>query len=80
MDIQTRKLHFIQGFLRLANGNILEKFEKMLAQEREKKYMDEIKPMTMQQYEQRIDKAFDEYKDNKVRTARELKNDLAKWD
>jgi len=37
MDIQTRKLHFIQDFLRLANDNILDKFEKMLAQEREKK-------------------------------------------
>ncbi len=73
MDIQTRKLHFIQDFLRLANDNILDKFEKMLAQEREKKYSDEIKPMTMQQYEQRIDKAFDEFKNAKVKTAKELK-------
>ena len=80
MDIQTRKLHFIQDFLRLANGNILEKFEKMLAQEREKKYIDEVKPMTMEQYEQRIDRAFDEYRNNKVKTARGLKKEVAKWD
>jgi len=80
MDIQTRKLHFIQEFLRFANGNILEKFEKMLAQEREKIYTEEIKPMTMQQYEQRIDKAFDEFKNNKVKTARGLKKEMAKWE
>jgi hypothetical protein len=42
MDIQTRKLHFIQDFLRLANDNILPR--------NGKKYDDEIKPLTMQQY------------------------------
>ena len=80
MDIQTRKLHFIQDFLRLANGNILEKFEKMLAQEREKKFVEEIKPMTMHQYEQSIDRAFDDIKNNKVKTARGLKKDVEKYD
>ena len=80
MDIQTRKLHFIQDFLRLVNDNILEKFEKMLADERKKKFIDEVKPMTMQQYEKRIDRAFEEFKSNKVKTARALKKEITKWE
>jgi len=34
----------------------------------------------MQQYEQRIDKAFDEFKNAKVKTAKELKKEVAKWE
>ena len=79
MDLQTRKIQFIQEFLRSANSNIVEKFEKMLRQERKKMYEKEIKPMTLQQYEQRIDKAMDDYKNNRVVNARKLKKDIASW-
>ena len=39
MDLQTRKIEFIQEFLKIANGNLLEKFEHNLAMEREKNSM-----------------------------------------
>ena len=44
MDLQTRKIEFIQEFLKIANGNLLEKFEHILAMEREKKFNEKIKP------------------------------------
>ena len=66
MDLQTRKIHFIQEFLRTANSSILEKFEKMLRQERKKMYEEEVKPMTLDQYEKRIDSALDYYKNKRV--------------
>ena len=47
MDLQTRKLDFIQDFLKYANTSILEKFGEMLRQEREKEFKQEIKPMTL---------------------------------
>ena len=59
MDLQTRKLNFIQEFLRLANDRITDKFEKMLQLERKKIVEDEISPMALAQYEQRIDNAID---------------------
>lgn len=51
----------------------------MLAEERKKKYIDDLKPLTMQQYEKRIDRAFDEFKSNKVKTARWLKKEMRKY-
>ncbi len=66
MDLQTRKIHFIQEFLRTANSSILEKFEKMLRQERKKMYEEEVKPITLDQYEKRIDSALDDYKNKRV--------------
>jgi len=79
MDLQTRKIHFIQEFLRTANSNILEKFEKMLRQERKRMYEEEVKPMTLDQYEKRIDSALDDYKNNRVTNAKKLKKEIASW-
>ena len=79
MDLQTRKLQFIQEFLRLANDNIIEKFEKMLQQERKRIVEQDISPMTMNQYEQRINNASDDLKNNRVTTAKKLKKEIASW-
>lgn len=74
MDTQTRKLYFIQDFLKYANTNMLDKFEKILRQEREKEFEREINPMTINQYEQLIDKALEDIKQNRVKSVRALKN------
>jgi hypothetical protein len=79
MDLQTRKLQFIQEFLRLANDSIIEKFEKMLQQERKKIVEQDISPMTLAQYEQRINNAIDDLKNNRVTTAKKLKKEIASW-
>lgn len=79
MDLQTRKIHFVQEFLRTANSSMLEKFEEMLRYERKKIYEEEIRPMTLNQYEQRIDKAIDDFKNNRVTNAQKLKKDIASW-
>ncbi len=79
MDIQTRKLRFIQEFLNYADSTILSKFEELLKFEREKLLEKGIKPMTLKKYEQRIEKAFEEVKSNKVQTAANLKKEIATW-
>ena len=79
MDLQTRKLNFIQDFLRLANDSIIEKFEKILLQERKKNIEKEISPMTLAEYEKRIDNALDDLKNNRVTTAKKLKKDISTW-
>jgi len=79
MDIQERKIHFIQEFLKYSNDNLLSKFEAMLQQEREKSFENEIKPMTLKEYEGRIDRALDDVKNNKIVSARDLKIEIAAW-
>jgi len=79
IDLQTRKIYFIQEFLRFANDSIVEKFESMLHQERKKHYEQQIKPMSMEEYESRIDTAFDDFKNGRMTNARKLKQDIVKW-
>ena len=79
MDIQERKIHFIQEFLKYSNDNLLSRFEELLQQERVKSLENEIKPMTLEEYEGRIDLALDDVKNNKVKSARNLRNEIATW-
>jgi len=79
MDLQTRKIQFIQEFLKYANSNVLDKMEDLLRQERNKEFEKEIKPMTLDEYEHRIDTAFEDVKNNRVRSAKQLKNEIATW-
>ena len=77
MDLQTRKIHFIQDFLLYANSSILSKFEELLKQEREKVLEKELKPMTIKDYEEKIKKALEDVRTNKVKSARSLKKEIS---
>lgn len=79
MDIQTRKLSFIQEFIKVADSYLLDKFEELMKQERNKTVEKEIKPMTIDEYEHRIFKALEDVKNKRVKHARELKAEIATW-
>lgn len=79
MDLQSRKIQFIQEFLKYANSNILDKLEELLKKEREKVFEKEIEPMTLKEYELRVEKALEDVKNNRVKSARKLKNEIATW-
>ena len=79
MDLQTRKIHFIQEFLKYANENLLDKFEKLLKQERVKAFEQEIKPLTLKEYELHMEKAFKDVKNNRVKSVKVLKKEIATW-
>ena len=79
MDFQTRKIQFIQEFLKYANSNVLDKMEELLRQERNKGFEKEIQPMTLKDYEALVEKAFEDVKNNRVKSAKNLKNEIATW-
>jgi hypothetical protein len=79
MDLQKRKLHFIQNFLKYANNSILDKFEEIMNTERTKAFEKELKPMSLSQYEQRITNAIADAKNNRGKTATSLKKEIATW-
>lgn len=79
MDLQARKIQFIQEFLKYANGRLIDKFEELLKQEREKVLEKELKPMSLDDYNKRIDTALDDIKNNRVKTARSLKKEISTW-
>jgi hypothetical protein len=76
MDIQTRKLSFIQEFLKLQNEEVISKLEKLLKNEQKNISENEFLPMSIEELNQRIDQSEDDFINNRFKTTEEL---LAKF-
>ena len=79
MDIQTRKINFVQEFLRLRNIKLIDKLEKILLEDKAKKYEANLKPMSIYNFNKMIDKSIEDANQGNVVSARELKESIKKW-
>jgi hypothetical protein len=79
MDIQTRKINFVQEFLRLRNTKLIEKLEKILLEDKAKDYETNLKPISIDNFNIMIDKSIEDAKQGNVINARELKESVKKW-
>jgi len=80
MDIQTRKIEFIQKFLKIQNEEVISRLENMLRKEIKSSDKDELKPMTVEELNTRIDKSMDDSKKGRIVEASDLKAKIEKWD
>jgi hypothetical protein len=79
MDIQTRKINFVQEFLRLRNIKLIEKLEKILLEDKAKDYEANLKPLSIDNFNKMIDKSIEDANQGNVVSARELKESIKKW-
>lgn len=78
MDIQTRKINFVQEFLRLRNIKLIDKLEKILLEDKAKDYEANLKPMSIDNFNKMIDKSIEDANQGNVVSARELKESVKK--
>jgi hypothetical protein len=76
MNIEARKISFIQEFLRIKNEDIIIGLENMLKQWQAKYNVDEVSPMSIKQFNEEIEKAMKDIEENNVVSAKDL---LKKW-
>ncbi|MCK5776058.1 MAG: hypothetical protein KAH25_07780 [Bacteroidales bacterium] len=76
MNIETRKLSFIQEFLRIENEEIVIRLEHFLKENKLEKSENELKPMGLKQFNDEIDQALHDSENDRVIKATELKE---KW-
>lgn len=69
MGIQARKIEFIQEFLKLQSEDAISRLENFLRIEKESN----IKPMTTQELDKRIDQSEADFEKNKFKSNTELK-------
>lgn len=74
MDLQTRKIEFVQEFLKLQSEEVISQFENLL---KKKSIKDEsAKPMSIEELNARIDKSEADFKSGKFKKSSQL---LAKY-
>ena len=79
MDIQTKKLHFVQEFLRLKDEKLIDKLSEVLRFEKKKKVEKELKPLSPKEFNDIIDSAESDSENGRLTSARELKNEIDSW-
>lgn len=79
MDIQTRKINFIQEFLRLRNIKLIEKLEKILLEDKAVTYDANLNPMSIDDFNKMIDNSVEDAKQGKVISAQDLNESVKTW-
>ena len=77
MDLQTRKLNFIQDFLKLESEKAISHLEKLLKKETQTN--SELKPMTMKEFQKRIDQSTEDSKNDRLTENSKLISEIEKW-
>ncbi|MBA0883656.1 hypothetical protein [Flavobacterium undicola] len=78
MDLEARKISFIQEFLRLQNEEIIVGLEKLLHKRKAELLEKEMKPMSMEQFNNEIDQSIEDSKNGRVISAKDLKRKVQK--
>ena len=79
MDLQSRKIEFVQEFLKLQSEEVISRLEKILWNETLTSTEKEVEPMTVQEFNDRIDKSMEDSKHGRLIKASDLKAKIEKW-
>ncbi|OJV85900.1 hypothetical protein [Proteiniphilum sp.] len=79
MDIQTRKIEFVQEFLKLQNEELLIRLENLLHSGKSTKE-DNFKPLSRKELNRRIDQSLEDSKNGMLTQSNDLIYEIEKWD
>ncbi len=77
MDLQTRKIAFVQEFLKLESEKAISHLEKLL--QKEIKSEDNLTPMSLEDYQKRIDQSLDDAVNGRLTETNQLLSEIEKW-
>jgi hypothetical protein len=79
MDIQTRKIAFVQDFLKVESEELISRLETLLRKEDFLSNPNEFKPMTIEEFNNRIDKSMEDSENGRLISASDLKAKIKEW-
>jgi len=79
MDLEARKINFVQEFLRIENEKIINGLEKLLRKSKSELFEENLSPMSLEQFHTEIDKALDDSENDRLINATDLKAKVEKW-
>jgi allophanate hydrolase subunit 1 len=79
MNLEARKIEFVQEFFKLQSEKAISKFENLLRKEKEHSLLEKVEPMTSVKLNTRIDKSLQDSKNGKLTEANDLLAEIDKW-
>ena len=80
MDLQTRKISFVQEFLSIQNEEVISRLEKYLKKEKISKEEKDFKPMTIKEFQSRIDQSMEDSRNGRLTEMNDFLAEIEKWD
>jgi hypothetical protein len=74
MDLEARKISFVQEFLRLESEEIVIDLENLLHKQKVELLDQEMKSMSMDQFNNEIDQSLDDAKNGRIIAAKDLRS------
>ena len=74
MNLETRKIQFVQEFLKLQSEEVISLLEKILMQEKQITKEQLFEPMTQYELNKRIDRSESDFQNNRYKSSADLLN------
>lgn len=75
-NLEARKISFVQEFLKINNEYVINVLEKLL---HKNKFEQNLKPMSLEQLNLEIDQSLEDEKNDRLTSAKSLKENIQKW-
>jgi hypothetical protein len=79
MDLERRKITFVQEFLRLQNEEIIGGLENLLRKKKIELLEKKLSPMSIEQFNHEIDQSLSDSENERIVSATDLKEKVKKW-
>jgi len=79
MDLQTRKITFVKEFLKIQSEDVVIRLEKLLKKEKEKITNNDISPLTLDEFNKRIDMSLLDSLNNRLTENNDLTTEIQGW-
>ena len=79
MDLEARKISFVQEFLRLQSEEIVIDLENLLHKQKVELLDPEMKSMNIEQFNKEIDQSLDDSRNARIVSGKDLKSKIQKW-
>lgn len=79
MDIQSRKIEFVQEFLKIQSEEMISHLESIIRKDNKDLNQDTFKPMSIEDFNLRIDKSMEDSNNERLIEANDLKAKIEKW-
>lgn len=79
MDLEARKILFVQEFLRLQSEEVVSGLENLLRKKKTELLEENMNPMSLQQFNKEIDQALEDSEKGRLTKASDLKEKMKKW-
>ncbi len=80
MDLQTRKISFVQEFLSIQSEEVISRLEKYLKKEKTAMEEKAFKPMTIEELNRRIDRSEQDSINGRLTEMNDFLAEIEKWD